>query len=48
VVSLSDRIRVMCLPDYNQDAVLLVEIGDALLINANDASARAGCRSLPV
>jgi len=38
-VSLSDRIRVMCLPDYNQDAVLLVEIGDALLINANDASA---------
>jgi len=36
-VRLSDRIRVMCLPDYNQDAVLLVEIGDALVVNANDA-----------
>jgi hypothetical protein len=36
---LSERIRVMCLPDYNQDAVLLVEMGDALVINANDASA---------
>ena len=35
---LSDRIRIMCLPDYNQDAVLLVEIGDALVVNANDAS----------
>jgi len=30
-------VRVMCLPDYNQDAVLLVEIGDALLVNANDS-----------
>ena len=37
-VRLSERIRVMCLPDYNQDAVLLVEMGDALLVNANDAS----------
>jgi len=37
-VPLSERIRVMCLPDYNQDAVLLVEMGDALLVNANDAS----------
>jgi hypothetical protein len=35
---LSERIRVMCLPDYNQDAILLVEIGDALVVNANDAS----------
>jgi hypothetical protein len=38
-VTLSERIRVMCLPDYNQDAVLLVEAGDALIVNANDASA---------
>jgi hypothetical protein len=38
-VPLSDRIRVMCLPDYNQDAVLLVAIGDALIVNANDAAA---------
>jgi hypothetical protein len=30
-------VRVMCLPDYNQDAVLLVRIGDALLVNANDS-----------
>lgn len=36
-VTLSPRVRVMCLPDYNQDAVLLVEIGDALLVNANDS-----------
>jgi hypothetical protein len=36
-VPLSPRVRVMCLPDYNQDAVLLVEIGDALLVNANDS-----------
>jgi hypothetical protein len=38
-VPLSDRIRVMCLPDYNQDAVLLVQIGDSLIIDANDAGA---------
>jgi hypothetical protein len=38
-VRLSDRIRIMCLPDYNQDAVLLIEIGDALVVDANDASA---------
>src|SRR5262249_18993825 len=36
-VALSPRVRAMCLPDYNQDAVLLVEIGDALLVNANDS-----------
>src|ERR1051325_11438437 len=36
-VELSPRVRVMCLPDYNQDAVLLVRIGDALLVNANDS-----------
>lgn len=38
-VALSRRIRVMCLPDYNQDAVLLVEAGGALIVNANDARA---------
>lgn len=38
-VKLSDQIRVMCLPDYNQDAVLLVEIGSTLLVNANDSRA---------
>jgi hypothetical protein len=36
-VTLSDRIRVRCLADYNQDAVLLVALDDCLLINVNDA-----------
>jgi len=31
-VAFSPRVRVMCLPDYNQDAVLLAQIGDALLV----------------
>jgi hypothetical protein len=36
---LSDRIRVQCLPDENQDAVLLIEMGgDTLLVNMNDAT----------
>lgn len=39
-VPLSDRVRVQCLPDYNQDACLLVDAGGALLINCNDSSAR--------
>jgi hypothetical protein len=39
-VQLSPRIRVQCLPDYNQDAVLLVEIGGRLVANLNDASDR--------
>jgi hypothetical protein len=38
-VPLSPRIRIMCLPDYKQDAVLLIEIGDALVVNANDSMA---------
>ncbi|MCP3136356.1 MBL fold metallo-hydrolase [Pyxidicoccus xibeiensis] len=37
---LSSRIRVMCLPDMNQDAVLLVDVGGRLLINLNDAGDR--------
>ena len=44
-VALSPRVRVMCIPDYNQDAVLLVDIGDALLVNPNDAEG-AGWRKL--
>jgi hypothetical protein len=39
-VSLSDRIRVLCIADYNQDAVLLVDLGGRLIIDQNDASAR--------
>jgi hypothetical protein len=37
---LSPRIRVLCVADYNQDAILLVEIGDRLIVNLNDASNR--------
>ena len=38
-VSLSPRIKVMCTADYNQDAVLLVDINGRLVVNQNDASA---------
>jgi hypothetical protein len=38
-VTLSDRVRVLCLPDYNQDAILLVDVGGALLLDCNDSSA---------
>ncbi|MCY0999082.1 hypothetical protein OWM54_18230 [Myxococcus sp. MISCRS1] len=37
---LSPRIRVMCIPDMNQDAVLLVDVGGRLLVNLNDAGDR--------
>lgn len=36
--NLSDRIRVLCIADVNQDAVLLVDIGGRLVFNRNDAS----------
>ncbi|MGH9628883.1 MAG: MBL fold metallo-hydrolase [Bryobacteraceae bacterium] len=40
-VNLSDRIRVFCIADYNQDAVLLVDLGGThLLANLNDAADR--------
>lgn len=38
-VQLSPRIRVMCLSDYNQDAVLLIDVNGRLLVNFNDGSA---------
>ena len=37
---LSDRIRVLSIADYNQDAILLVNVGDNLIANLNDASDR--------
>jgi hypothetical protein len=37
---LSDRIRVLCLADYNQDGILLIDINGRLLINFNDSSER--------
>src|SRR5215813_471411 len=37
---LSDRINILCLCDYNQDATLLIDINGRLIINMNDGSAR--------
>ena len=36
-VQLSENIRIMCLSDYNQDAILLIDINGRLIINMNDA-----------
>src|SRR5918911_3433687 len=36
---LSDRIKVLCLCDYNQDATLLVDMNGRLIVNMNDGSA---------
>src|SRR5438874_2098725 len=38
-VQLSPHIRVMCVSDYNQDALLLIDINGRLLVNFNDGSA---------
>jgi hypothetical protein len=38
--SLSDRIKVFSIADYNQDAILLVALGGNLIANLNDASDR--------
>jgi hypothetical protein len=35
---LSDRVRVLCLADYNQDSVLLVDVGGRLVVNLNDST----------
>jgi len=37
---LSPRISVLCMPDYNQDAVLLVDIDGTLVVNLNDTAPR--------
>ena len=37
---LSTRIKVISIADYNQDAILLVEIGKTLVVNLNDAGER--------
>ena len=34
--ALSPRISVLCIPDYNQDAVLLVNVDGTLVVNLND------------
>lgn len=35
---LSDRVKVMSIADYNQDSVLLVDLGGTLVVNLNDAA----------
>lgn len=39
-VSVSDNVRVLCVSDYFQDGVLLVDVGGVLLVNLNDAADR--------
>ncbi|PCI37093.1 MAG: hypothetical protein COB53_07575 [Elusimicrobia bacterium] len=45
-ITLSDRIRVFCIADYNQDGVLLVDLDGTLVVNLNDASDRGWGRLL--
>jgi hypothetical protein len=41
-VSLSDRVRIMCYPDWNQDAALLISVGtQCAILNLNDGTALA-------
>lgn len=37
---LSPRVQVMCISDYHQDAVLLIDVGGHLIVNLNDAFER--------
>jgi hypothetical protein len=37
---LSDHIKIMCISDYNQDAILLLDINGRLVVNTNDAQER--------
>jgi hypothetical protein len=37
---LSDRIRVLCISDYNQDGILLIDVNGRLIVNLNDAADR--------
>ncbi len=39
-VRISDRVRVLCIADVGQDAVLLVDVGGRLVVNLNDAQDR--------
>lgn len=40
-VELTPRVKIFCIPDYIQDATLLVDVGGRLFVNMNDSSARA-------
>ena len=39
-VRISDRVRVLCIADEGQDAVLLIDVGGELVVNLNDAQDR--------
>src|SRR4051794_16368866 len=39
-VRISDRVRVLCIADAGQDAVLLVDVGGRLVVDLNDAQDR--------
>jgi len=39
---LSERIRVLCLANYMQDGILLIDVGGQLLVNMNDANWQCG------
>lgn len=43
-IELSKRVKVMCIADYIQDAVLLVDVGGWLFIDMNDSDGRARLR----
>lgn len=45
-LQLSPRLRVACIANYNQDAVLLLDLDGHLLIDANDAGDRGASRFL--
>ncbi len=39
-VPISERVRILCIADEGQDAVLLVDVGGELIVNLNDAADR--------
>ncbi|AZZ35289.1 hypothetical protein CIK05_00210 [Bdellovibrio sp. qaytius] len=36
-VQLSDKVKIMCISDYFQDAIILIDVNGRLIINTNDA-----------
>ena len=45
-MQLSDNIRALCICDYFQDAVLMIDVGGTLLVNLNDATDRGWGRRI--
>lgn len=39
-LALSPGVKAMCISDYNQDAILLIDVGGTLLVDVNDADER--------